>query len=120
MCTHAGLEYSLRASKKLFTAKYLVTGNEYPHVSQKILKGAAARFVIYWLQSVTWMRAAADPDDVLAKARAALFSALAALLTVFAENGPLEMITIYMLVYIDPIRISIIRMFDRIIRPRAT
>ena len=46
-----GILHASRASGKLFTAKFLTSGGTtaYPSISQKVLKGAAARMFIYWL-----------------------------------------------------------------------
>lgn len=46
-----GIPYSARASRKLFTTKILLAGGTtaYVAISQKVLKGAAARMFIYWL-----------------------------------------------------------------------
>ena len=45
-----GVPYSCRASGRLFTSKILVANaSQYTSISQKVLKGAAARVFIYWL-----------------------------------------------------------------------
>ena len=57
---HLGIPHSARASPKLFTTKTLLSGGttSYCALSQKVLKGAAARMLIYWLCSVL-----AETDD---------------------------------------------------------
>lgn len=48
-----GIPFASRANRKLFTAKVLSPGGtSYAAVSQKILKGAAARIFLYWLSGV--------------------------------------------------------------------
>ena len=60
--------------------------SDFPHVSQKILKGAASRFFIFWMMGVAANKLAENPNDEVAATRHSLFSAIAALLTVFASN----------------------------------
>ena len=81
-----GIPHGVQATGKLFLAKTLVSTSDFPHVSQKILKGAASRFVIFWMMSVAAQKLAENPGDEMAAIRHGLFSALAALLTVFASN----------------------------------
>ena len=47
----SGVPFASRASRKLFTSKILLAGGtaSYCSISQKILKGAAARLFMYWL-----------------------------------------------------------------------
>lgn len=54
LCPTVGIPHSARASPRLFTAKILLSGGttSYCTLSQKVLKGAAARMLIYWLCSV--------------------------------------------------------------------
>lgn len=48
-----GVPFGCRASSRLFTSKILVPkGAEYCSISQKVLKGAAARILIYWLSII--------------------------------------------------------------------
>ena len=46
-----GIPSSARASRRLFTTKILLAGGTtaYCALSQKVLKGAAARMFVYWL-----------------------------------------------------------------------
>ena len=48
---HAGVPFPSRASRRLFTSKILTAGGtvSYCSISQKVLKGAAARVFMYWL-----------------------------------------------------------------------
>ena len=47
----SAVPFASRASRKLFTSKILLAGGtaSYCSISQKILKGAAARLFMYWL-----------------------------------------------------------------------
>ena len=53
----SGISDGCRAQRKLFTAKVLRSPNEYVHISQKLLKGAAARAMMFWLCGVVFHEA---------------------------------------------------------------
>lgn len=56
-----GVPHASRASHKLFSKKILrPSTTSYTHISQKVLKGVAARFVIYWLRPLLHSVALAD------------------------------------------------------------
>lgn len=62
----AGIPHGQRASRKLFTSKVLTAGGttSYCAISQKVMKGAAARMFIYWLSGIL---AAMDHDSLHAQ-----------------------------------------------------
>ena len=47
----SGVPWPLRGTGRLFSSKILLSGGttQYCSISQKVLKGAAARIMIYWL-----------------------------------------------------------------------
>lgn len=48
-----GVPYGSRANKKLFTMECIgPSTTAYAHISQKMLKGAASRLIIYWLTPI--------------------------------------------------------------------
>ena len=57
----------------------------FPRVSQKFLKGAAARMMVYFMRNFAAKRFE-ESGRLLDKVLARLFSALCALQTIFAEN----------------------------------
>ena len=57
-----GVPYSSRANKKLFTMECIgPSTTAYAHISQKMLKGAASRLIIYWLTPIL-VKKAQKPD----------------------------------------------------------
>ena len=67
-----------RANPKLFLSKTLGDSKEYPHASQKFIKAAASRYMVYFMYEFSKKH----EDDT----RASLFGALCTMLTVFAEH----------------------------------
>lgn len=48
-----GVPYGSRANKKMFTMECIgPSTTAYAHISQKMLKGAASRLIIYWLAEI--------------------------------------------------------------------
>ena len=61
--TVSGIPHASRASRKLFNKKFLQPSSTvYPSVSQKVLKGIAARFVVYFLSSIVYNLALENGD----------------------------------------------------------
>lgn len=61
----AGVPHASRASHRLFTKKILKPSTvAYTHISQKVLKGVATRFVIFWLVPFLHQCALDNPGDV--------------------------------------------------------
>ena len=83
----AGVTSSARASHRLFTAKALLDGPaQYPSVSQKYLKAAASRFLIYFMLKLAKQRYSATGAE-MDFSRVQVFGAIASMLTIFAEHG---------------------------------
>ena len=95
-----GIPHGARANKKMFAAQVL-RSEGYPHVSQKLLKGIAARTMSYWLCPLVY-KAALEAETPHAKClasrlfvrkrarhRANVFLAITTLYTLVTENGRL-------------------------------
>lgn len=65
-----GVPHAARASRKLFTLDVITPSTTaYAHISQKILKGAAARMIVFWmaliLEKIASQPGASVPDKLL-------------------------------------------------------
>ncbi|CAL1149322.1 unnamed protein product [Cladocopium goreaui] len=66
-CMESGVPHAARASRKLFTLDVITPSTTaYAHISQKILKGAAARMIVFWmaliLEKIASQPGASVPD----------------------------------------------------------
>ena len=59
-----GIDNAARARQKLFSRKILVNKTTYTHISQKFLKGLAARIMIFWITPTLYQKAVENPQDV--------------------------------------------------------
>lgn len=57
-----GIHPSYRAQRKFFTAKTLHAPNSYIKVSQKLLKGASARMMVFWITPILYKECLVDPS----------------------------------------------------------
>ena len=56
----SGVGDGCKGNRKLFSRKVLYSPKEYIHVSQKLLKGAAARAMLFWLAPILYKVAVAS------------------------------------------------------------
>ena len=55
VCSEQGVPHGSRAAKKLFLSSTISpSSTAYAHLSQKILKGAAARLIIFWVEELVF------------------------------------------------------------------
>ncbi|CAK9007824.1 unnamed protein product [Durusdinium trenchii] len=81
------IPFAARAAKKLFTTAVIApSATGYAHVSQKYLKGGAARMFVYWITEVCYAASMTDPS-AHNKHRTNVFLALASIYTTLAEQG---------------------------------
>eukprot|EP00435_Cladocopium_sp_Y103_P043542 s2538_g12.t1 len=60
-CEQNSVPFGARANKELFTTEIISPSTTaYVHISQKILKGAASRFIIFWLTPILFEKARAE------------------------------------------------------------
>lgn len=58
LCLTSGIPWAARAHRKLFMMETIApTSTAYAHISQKILKGAASRLIIFWLAALLYDQA---------------------------------------------------------------
>lgn len=64
-CQDRKVPHSARATAKMWSSKILMpSAGEYPTLSQKFLKGVAARIMVYWVCEIAYMRAMATQDPL--------------------------------------------------------
>ena len=80
-----GIPHAARASSTLFLVKTLGTPSVYPSLSQKVLKGAAARLMVFYM-ALLCSRTVSDAEP-MTKHRANVFLALSNLYTTMATEG---------------------------------
>ncbi|CAK9006840.1 Uncharacterized protein SCF082_LOCUS9197 [Durusdinium trenchii] len=85
-CKDNRIDHSARAKQKLFNRKILVSPTSYTHLSQKFLKGLAARMMIFWITPILHEEALKHPQDVHQVYRANLFIALSRIYSIVAEQ----------------------------------